>query len=51
MKNRFPVATTISIIQKERLRKLSELSRIPQARLIEEALDLLFERHEGKAEK
>lgn len=49
MKNRFPVATTISKAQKEKLQRLSELTRIPQARLIEEALTLLFENHEGKA--
>lgn len=45
MSKRVPFATKIPEHLKEQLQKLSEKTRIPQSRLVDEALEDLFKKH------
>lgn len=46
MSQRVPYATKIDKDLKDKLIKLSELSRIPQSKLIDEAVEDLLKKHE-----
>lgn len=45
MSERVPYATKIEKSLKEKLIKLSELSRIPQSKLVDEAIEDLLKKH------
>jgi len=44
LKNRSPIGSAVDIRRLETLRKYSKDSKIPMSRLLDEALDLLFEK-------
>jgi len=50
MSERAPYATKIDAELKEKLIKLSESTRIPQSKLVDEALEDLFAKYEKKGE-
>lgn len=43
LKNRSPIGSAVDIKKLQTLRKYSKESKIPMSRLLDEALDLLFE--------
>lgn len=45
MSERVPYATKVDKELKDKLIKLSEISRIPQSKLVDEALEDLFKKH------
>ncbi|SDN27669.1 ribbon-helix-helix domain-containing protein [Paenibacillus jilunlii] len=51
MSQRVPYATKIEKDLKEKLIKLSELSRIPQSKLMDEAIEDLLKKHAAFFEK
>lgn len=44
LKNRSPIGSAVDIKRLETLRKYSKDSKIPMSKLLDEALDLLFEK-------
>lgn len=48
MSERVPYATKIDSEHKAKLVKLSEVTRIPQSKLVDEALEDLFKKYEKK---
>ena len=51
MSERVPYATKIDNVLKDKLLKLSELTRIPQSKLVDEALEDLFRKYTNILEK